>query len=295
MSDIQGTFTALITPFAEDDEIDWASLEQIIQIQLQAEVDGLVLLGTTGEALALSGDESAKVVQFARARVGGKLPLWLGSGASSTRATLLQSERAEKLGADGLMIVTPPYVKPNQSGIRDHFAAICKHVDLPIMIYNNPARSACGLSVNTLLELCQHSNVVAIKESGGDMSQWVDLIEQRPARVSVLAGDDSAIYPMLALGAQGAISVLANARPKSVKQLIDYLLAGALIKARSHYFKLWPLIRALSLETNPLIVKYLMQAGGLCSARTRTPLGEICDTTKLQLQSLTRELLKKGQ
>lgn len=287
---IGGTLTALITPFTETDEVDWDSLEGILEAQVRAEVDALVLLGTTGEALSLNVAEQMQIARFALERVGKKLPIWLGCGTSSTKSTLENCQRAEQLGAKGAMIVTPPYVKPNHRGICDHFAAICAHVDLPIMIYNNPGRCGCALGLKTLLELCRLPKVAAIKESAGDISQWVDLIHRRPERVSILAGDDGSLFAMLALGACGAVSVLANSQPRRVRRLVDDLLAGRLKIARARFARLWPYLRALELETNPLIVKALLQAQGLCGARARAPLGEIEETSRLQLAELIRDL-----
>ncbi len=279
-----GTLTALITPF-QGDEIDWNALLRIADVQARAGVNGLVLMGTTAEVFALNDEEQVRIFQTLRTRLGATFPLWWGCGTSSTRTTVERVRRAETLGADGAMIVTPPYVKPNAHGMRRHIAEICERTALPIMLYNNPGRAAISLEVSTLIDLCQFEQVTAIKESGSNLHRAMELIRLRPQRVSILAGDDAWIAPMLLLGAQGAVSVSANLLPKAVKSLIDKgRFAPAEVAAQLHH--LWPLFRALDLETNPLVIKYLMSRKGWCSADVRAPLGPLEDATLQALDPL---------
>lgn len=280
----RGLFTALVTPFRERD-IDWEALARIAEAQKRANVDGLVLMGTTAEVFALSDVEQARIFAALRNQLGSGISLWVGCGTSSTQTTVERVRRAEKMGADGAMIVVPPYVKPNASGIHRHFAEICAACSLPIMLYNNPGRAAISLDLTTLIDLCRFDQVVAIKESGCDLHRIVELLRQRPERVSIFAGEDAWIAPMLALGADGAVSVSANAFPDALYALVEMGRASSTAIWREFY-RLWPLFRALDVETNPLVIKYLMHRRGLCAPDVRAPLGPMSEAAIKSLEPL---------
>lgn len=277
-----GTWTALITPF-RDRAVDLDCLQHLIQEQIRAGIDGLVLLGTTGEAFALEKSERALIIKTAKERAGANLGLFVGCGTSSTRSTLENALQAQELGADGVMIVTPPYVKPNFSGMSNHIKAICDQIHLPIMLYNNPARCGRSFDAESLLKLCSHERVVAIKESGVDLEQIAHFALKKPAHIALLAGDDTLLFPMLALGAEGVVSVSSNVMPAVVKELVDALFDSHLKRARICFAKLFPLIQSLGEQTNPIAIKYLMEKRQLCSAEVRCPLGDLEASAKRRI------------
>lgn len=290
---IKGTWTALITPF-RNGSVHIQTLQRLIDAQEKAGIDGLVLLGTTAEAFSLSDNERELIIKTARHQVGNRLGLFVGCGTSSTMSTLQNARQARDFGADGLMIVTPPYVKPNPLGLKEHISRICSAVDLPVMIYNNPGRCGSNMGVEFMLELCQLANVIAVKESGDNLQQICQLIYEKPERIQIFAGDDSLIFPMLCFGAAGAVSVCSNLFPQRIKGFIDALLSENLQKARQLLTPFFPLFKALSFETNPIAIKYLMHHLKLCKPDVRCPLGDIDSRAKLQIDAMLPDIFFKS-
>lgn len=282
---ITGLYTALITPFLEDGSIDEVGLRQNIQFQIKAGVDGLLVLGTTGESPTLSHDEKCQIIQITKEECHGKIPLMVGTGSYSTKATIEMTSEARKLGADSVLVVTPFYNKPTEDGVRMHFEAIAKSTDLPICIYDIPGRTSAKISLETMQKLSQIENIVCVKSAVGDITQMSEIIETicRKSRFTILSGDDGLTYPMMALGGHGLISVASNLIPGWIRQLVH----GE--NAKELHFKFASLIRALFIETNPIPIKTAMQLCGMPSGPFRLPLCEMKEDNRKHLMKVLKE------
>ncbi len=267
---MKGLMTALVTPL-KGDKVDRPALERLIDRQLEAGVAGLVPCGTTGEAATLSSDERDEVVTCCVERVQGRIPILVGVGTNDTRTTVVNARRAEALGADGVLVVTPPYNKPTQEGLYRHFASVAEAVGIDVCLYNVPGRTGVSLHPDTVARLAELPNITGLKEASGDMKTASEIL-LRTSKVSLLSGDDFTVLPFMALGGKGAISVVANVVPASMRDLVDAAATGALERARSVHFRLYPLMRALFLESNPIPVKSALAMMGLIEEAFRLPL-----------------------
>jgi 4-hydroxy-tetrahydrodipicolinate synthase len=278
----QGTYTALITPFANG-VIDYKALEKLLAEQVAAKIDGLVILGTTGENPTINDQERRELVSFVVKQVKGKTKIIIGTGNYATDKTIEQSQEAEKLGADAILVINPYYNKPTQEGLYQHFMATADSVKIPMMLYNIKGRTAVNLETKTLLRLVKHPNIIAVKESSGDLQQIMDVIAQVPEDFAVLSGDDFITYPMITLGAVGVVSVLSNVLPKEVKTMVDLALAKNYAAALKLHYQLLPLIKAIFIESNPLPIKTLLAAQGKIKAEFRLPLCAMQEENKEKL------------
>jgi 4-hydroxy-tetrahydrodipicolinate synthase len=271
MKTLQGTLTALVTPF-RDGKLDMAALERIVGKQLEASVDGLVPCGTTGESPTLSEAEQREVVSCVVRLAGGRIPVVAGSGTNSTTRTIELARRNADCGADALLVVAPYYNKPSQAGLLRHFSAVAAATDLPIVLYNIPGRCGVEISIETIRRLrAEHGNIVAVKHATGSVAGAADLMAA--CDLPVLSGDDPLTLPLMSLGAVGVISVLSNLVPRAVKRLTDAALHGDFATAQAVHRKLFPLARALlSLDVNPVPIKAAMALQGWCSDELRLPL-----------------------
>jgi 4-hydroxy-tetrahydrodipicolinate synthase len=258
----QGTYTAILTPFTGG-QIDWASFEKLLDLQLTAKVEGIVPMGTTGESPTVSHEEHRKVVEFTVKFVKGRCKVIAGTGSNSTAETLELSQHAEKSGADGCLLVTPYYNKPTPDGLERHFKAVSDAVGIPLVLYNIPGRTGTRLSAELLARLAERKNIVAVKDATGECDLWSDVVRLCGDRLAVLSGNDSQILPLIAVGGKGVISVASNLIPARVKALVDAALAGDLAKARAIHYEWWDLGKHLFLETNPIPAKAAAKAMGL--------------------------------
>lgn len=287
----RGTGCALITPFKKG-EIDYDALGRLIDRQIEAKVDALIIGGTTGEAATLSNKERYELFSFAKERISGRTKLIFGTGTNDTRVALKHTKFAEELGCDGVLLVTPYYNKGTEDGIEKHYLNIAESVDLPIIVYNVPSRTGVNLGINLLDRLANHENIVGIKEASDSTDRLVTLAAFGD-KLALYAGNDSQIYPTLALGGAGVISVVANILPKATKALCDSYFEGKHTHALRLQLDLLPFIKTLFLETNPSPIKYAMEKVGLCTREVRLPLSEPRESTKEEIDRAFNSLLGK--
>ena len=289
----RGTATALVTPFS-DGEIDFAALAGLIDMQISAGIGTLVIGGTTAEAAVLSDDERYSLYSFTKGYIGNRAKIIYGTGTNDTRVAIAHTKFANELGCDGVLLVTPYYNKGTESGIEKHYLKIAESTNLPIILYNVPSRTGVNLGINLLERLAAHPNIVAIKEASDSVDRLVSLAQFKD-ELHLYAGNDSQVFPTLALGGRGVISVMSNIIPKTANRLCNSYFEGKYDEALDLQFRLLPLIKALFTETNPSPVKYAMSILGLCSAEVRLPLSEPRESTRatiMQVLDQQRELLK---
>lgn len=277
----RGTAPALVTPFTEDDDIDEEAFRRLIDRQIEGGVEGLVVLGTTGENPTVTDEERRRLVDVAVEQTDGRVPVVIGTGTNATAESATFSREAARAGADGLLVVGPYYNKPPQAGFRAHVAAIAEAADLPIIVYNVPGRTSFNVRAETMLQLAEEvPTVVGVKEASGDLQQITDILAHRPEHLAVYAGDDEMAFPLLALGGDGVVSVIANALPDRFSEMVRAGLEGDLEKARRLHFELLPAMRACFFETNPLPIKAVLAASGQMHGRVRLPLQAMQGETK---------------
>ena len=271
----KGTGTAVVTPFTENNEIDYGSFGSFLNFQIESGVDALIVLGTTGEAPSVSSEERENIISFAVELSNGRVPIVIGTGSNSTDHTIETSQQAMSLGADGVLVVTPYYNKPTQEGLYQHYSQIAKNVDGPIIIYNVPGRTGGNILPSTVLRCAEFENITGIKEASGDMKQIDTLIRQikkiRPD-FSVFSGNDDQAFHLVCSGGDGVISVLSNAMPSETVEMINATLEGDLQKARELHLRMLPMMKNLFAETNPIPVKYAVSRLGYCRNSLRLPL-----------------------
>ncbi|MFN3597844.1 MAG: 4-hydroxy-tetrahydrodipicolinate synthase [Rubricoccaceae bacterium] len=282
----RGTAPALITPFTADGALDEPALRRLIAFQLAGEgsyagVEALVVLGTTGENPTVSPDERRRIVDVALDEVAGRVPVIVGTGTNSTAQSVAFSREAAAAGAAGLLVVTPYYNKPTPDGLVAHVAAIAEAAALPIVYYNVPGRTGANTPAAVTLRLAREVPAVAgVKEASGDLNQVADILAGRPEGFAVYSGDDDLTLPMLALGADGLVSVIANAVPGATSELVRRGLAGDVAGARALHFRLLGAMRASFFEANPGPIKAVLAAMGLCEAHLRLPLAPLTDANR---------------
>jgi 4-hydroxy-tetrahydrodipicolinate synthase len=271
----KGTGTAVVTPFTEDNRVDYESFAKFLEFQIKSGVDALIVLGSTGEAPAIEPDERNEIISFAVRQADGRVPIIIGTGSSSTTHTIEMSRQALSLGADGVMVVTPYYNKPTQEGLYQHYAAVAGNIDGPLIIYNVPGRTGSNILPQTVLRCAEIENITGIKEASGDLKQIDSLIRQirkRRPEFSVFSGNDDQTFHLVCSGGDGVISVVANVMPAETSQMINATLEGDLGKAAELHLRLFPLMKDLFIETNPIPVKYAVSRLGYCRNSLRLPL-----------------------
>ena len=281
---LRGAMTALVTPFTEGGAVDETALRTLVQWQVDSGIAGLVPCGTTGEGATLDGDEHRRVVEIVCEAARGRVPVVAGCGSNDTRLTVAAAQRAARAGADALLVVTPPYNKPNRSGMIAHYRAVTEACALPVVVYNVPGRTAQNLGVDLTLRLAELPGVVGVKEASGNLEQIAAILEARSDGFAVLSGDDALALPTLALGAEGVVSVVSNEAPAEMARMVEAALTGDLATARRLHYALLPLMRANFVETNPVPVKTALALLGRCRGDLRAPLGPPEDATRAALQ-----------
>ncbi len=268
----KGSWVALITPFTVNDKIDFKALTRLVDKQLQAHTDGIVICGTTGESATLSFDEKKSLMQAVKEQVGKRIPLMFGCGGNDTRAVVELTAKAAALGADCVLSVTPYYNKPPQEGLKLHFKAVAASTELPVVLYNVPGRTGCNMLPDTVLELAQIDNIVAVKEASGNLDQTMEIVRRMPDEFMLFSGEDALNLPIMACGGAGTISVTSNVAPALMKKFNDAALAQNWQEARTLHFRLLDLHHGLFVETNPLPTKAALAGLGLIEDYARLPL-----------------------
>jgi 4-hydroxy-tetrahydrodipicolinate synthase len=269
----RGVAPALVTPFTADDEIDEDAFRGLIQRQIDGGVSGLVVLGTTGENPTITDEERRRLVDIAVETADGRVPVIIGTGTNNTDQSVAYSEAAAEAGADGVLVVGPYYNKPSQAGFRGHVEAIADATDTPIILYNVPGRTSFNIEPETALQLGEEvPQVVGVKEASGDIDQISEILLHRPDDFAVYSGDDAMTLPLLALGADGVVSVISNALPERISAMVDDGLDGDLAAAREQHFALLPAMKACFLETNPVPIKEVCGTLGWMEPHVRLPL-----------------------
>ncbi len=286
---LNGTFTALVTPF-KDDLVDEAALKELIDFQLREGVDGLVPCGSTGEAATLSYEEHERVIELAVKWVNGKVPVIAGTGSNSTKETIELTQIAKDLGSDLALIVAPYYNRPTQEGMYRHFKKVAEEVDLPLVLYNVPGRTGVNMLPELVARLAEVPNIVAIKEASGSVQQVADIFRLTKGTFTILSGDDNLFLPMMSVGAVGVISVLSNILPGRVKALGQaYMEEKNQEKARAIHVELMPLFSGMFIETNPVPVKEALYHMGMMEKQVRLPLSNMSAANSARLQGLLKE------
>jgi 4-hydroxy-tetrahydrodipicolinate synthase len=284
----KGSIVAIVTPF-RNGEVDEEKLRELVEFQIENGTDGIVPCGTTGEASTLDYEEHDRVIEIVVEQAKKRVPVIAGTGSNSTQEAIEISEHAKKVGADGLLLVTPYYNKPTQEGLYRHYKAIAEAVALPQVLYNVPGRTSVNMLPETVARLAGISNIVAIKEATGSLQQASEILALCGDKIGVLSGDDFITFPMMACGGTGVISVTANIMPKEIASMVDAFNAGNLEEARRLHLKLLKINNAMFIETNPTPVKTALGLMGKCSDDVRLPLAPMSDANKAKLAGIMKE------
>ena len=282
----EGLATAIVTPF-KNGTIDIPTFEMLLDTQLAANVDAIVVCGTTGEAATLSYNERMALIERCVRTVDRRVPVIAGSGTNSTASSIALSKAAQSAGVDALLTVTPYYNKASQSGLVQHFSAIADAVDIPVILYNVPSRTGVGCTAQTYQALAKHPNIAGVKEASDDFDLIQDTLNLCPPDFTVWSGNDGSTAAIMALGGKGVISVAANVVPREMHELTQLCLKNRFLEAGALQLKLHELIRALFCEVNPIPVKAAMELLGLCSGELRLPL---CRMSERHLEQLSSAL-----
>jgi len=290
----KGVYTALITPFREDGNIDEPALRKLVDFQIENGISGLVPCGTTGESPTLDSMEHDKVIEIVIDQAKGRVPIIAGTGSNSTHEAVRKTRHAKEAGADGSLQVAPYYNKPTQEGLYRHFKTVNDEVDIPLIIYNIKGRSGVNIETATLMKLAKDcKNVVSVKEASGDVAQMMDVIQESKRlnkEFTVLSGDDNLTMPFVAFGGDGVISVATNLVPKQMVEMTNAVFAGDMVKARKIHYELLPLFKAIFIETNPIPVKTALALQGKCKEVFRSPLCEMNPKNRDKLAEVMKEL-----
>lgn len=280
----KGVGVALVTPFNSDKSIDFKGLKRLVQLQIEGGTDYLVVQGTTGESPVLSLEEKKQILQTVIDENNGKLKIVYGVGGNNTMAV---GELFKQIpsGVDGILSVSPFYNKPTQKGIIDHFKYLASCTRLPIILYNVPGRTSSNMAVETILELAKINNIVAIKEASGNIEQITDLLRLRPEGFGIISGDDPITYPMITMGADGVISVVANALPELFNDMVHLAMKGDLNNALQIHFDLIQVTKYFFQEGNPSGVKEALKLRGVCEKNLRLPLVEVSSELSAKIKS----------
>lgn len=277
---LSGSIVALVTPFAEDGSVDFEALGRLVDFHLENGTDALLTLGTTGESSTMSHEEDDEVCKFVVDRVAGRVPVIAGSGSNSTQTMLEKSLSFQKMGADGLLLITPYYNKSNEEGIYRHFTTVLDAVDIPCILYNVPGRTGCSISEKNVARLAKHPNAFGIKEASGNIGYATKIARYLSDDFCMFSGNDDIVLPMMALGSRGVISVWANVQPKEVHDMCHAWLAGDHAAALKTQLAGIELVDSLFCEVNPIPVKYALELMGFGKAVYRQPLCEPSDAAK---------------
>jgi 4-hydroxy-tetrahydrodipicolinate synthase len=284
-----GTGVALVTPFKENLDIDYASLGRLLKHVSQGGAEYLVVMGTTGEAATLSVEEKKEVLAFVKKNNAARLPVVYGLGGNHTRELLEQIAHTDWEGVEAILSVSPYYNKPSQAGIYEHYKAIADACPVPVILYNVPARTSSNMTAATTLKLARHPNIIGTKEASGDMVQCMEIARNKPADFLLISGDDLLALPMISFGAVGVISVLANAFPGPFTQMIRQALAGNFYEASQNLFGFLRINPLMYEEGNPVGLKQALYYSGLCPNYVRLPLVPASQALSARIQAVLGE------
>ena len=284
----RGSIVAIVTPFSNG-TVDEKKLRELVDFQIENGTDAIVACGTTGESSTLDNEEHLNVIRIVFEQANKRVPVIAGTGSNSTAEAIHLTREAKELGVNGVLLVTPYYNKPTQEGLFRHYTAIADAVDIPQILYNVPGRTGVNLLPETVVRLAPHKNIVAIKEATGSLQQASEVIALCGDQIDVFSGDDFITFPMMACGAKGVISVLANIMPKTVADLTDAFFAGDMEKARQLHLDTLKIGNAMFIESNPIPVKTALGLMGKCSAELRLPLCEMSAANKAKLEAIMKE------
>lgn len=291
-SKLVGMGVALITPFREDESIDYDALTKIVEHQIKNGTDYLVVCGTTAETPTLTEEEKESIKKFVAATAAGRIPLVYGIGGNNTKEVVGKVTTTDLTGYDAILSVTPYYNKPSQEGLYQHYAAIAKSSPLPVILYNVPGRTGVNMTAETTLRIAnEFKNVCAVKEASGNFSQIDDIIKNKPADFLVISGDDGITFPLITLGAVGVISVIGNAFPREFSRMVRLSLEGDYSSARQIHHKFTELISLLFVEGNPAGVKSMLAIMGLIENKLRLPLVPNTIKTYEKIRRVVNELI----
>ncbi|MCH5250842.1 MAG: 4-hydroxy-tetrahydrodipicolinate synthase [Lachnospiraceae bacterium] len=278
MAIFEGAGVAIVTPFHKDGSVNYEKFAQLIEFQIENGTDAIIVCGTTGEASTLTHEEHLDVIKYCVETVNGRIPVVAGTGSNCTETAVYLSREAEKFGVDGLLLVTPYYNKATQNGLFEHFKQVADSVKLPIILYNVPSRTGCNILPQTAVRICSEvPNIVGIKEASGNISQVTKLAALAQGKVDIYSGNDDIIFPLLALGGKGVISVLSNVAPRETHEICAKFFAGDIEGSRNEQLRAIELCDALFCEVNPIPVKAGLNLMGMDVGSLRRPLSDMED------------------
>lgn len=290
MAIFTGAGVALITPMNEDGSVNYEKLRELLEFHVANKTDAIIICGTTGEASTLSDEEHLECIRFACEVINKRIPVIAGTGSNCTQSAIELSKEAEKSGVDGLLLVTPYYNKATQNGLKAHYKATAKEVNVPIILYNVPSRTGTRLAPQTVVDLCHEvPNIVGVKDATGDISEVAELMSLAKGTVDVYSGNDDQIVPVLSLGGKGVISVLSNILPKETHDMVASYLEGDVAKSCEMQLKYFDLVKALFCEVNPIPVKKALNLMGMEVGSLRLPLTEMEDANAKRLEEEMRK------
>jgi 4-hydroxy-tetrahydrodipicolinate synthase len=292
MAVFKGAGVAIVTPFTQNNEVNYEKLGELIDYQIAAGTDSIIVCGTTGEASTLTHEEHLECIRYTVNKVAKRVPVIAGTGSNSTDTAIFLSQEAQKHGADALLVVTPYYNKATQKGLIAHFTAVANAVTLPIILYNVPSRTGCNILPQTVATLAKNvDNIVGIKEASGNIAQVAEVMQLTDGKIDLYSGCDEMIVPVMSLGGMGVISVLSNVAPKETHEMAMKFLEGDVVGSRELQLKLLPLINALFCEVNPIPVKKAVNLMGFQVGTLRMPLTEM---EQVNAESLMKEMNAVG-
>ena len=285
-----GMATAIITPMHTDGSIDYEALGRFVEFQIGSGINGLVVMGTTGENATIEPEDQKKVIAYTVEKAAGRVPVIAGTGTNNTEHVLHNTRNACQVGADAVLVVTPYYNKATQNGLVTHFTAVADESTLPVILYNVPSRTGCNLLPKTVAKLSEHPNIAAIKEATGSLAQMIEIMHLCGDKIDVYSGEDGLTVPMMAMGAKGTISVLSNVAPRQSVAMTDACLRGDYAAAAKMQCDLLPLINALFSEVNPIPAKAATAAMGFGADALRLPLTSMEEQNRAVLFAEMRKL-----
>lgn len=290
MSIFTGAGVAIVTPMYENGDVNYEAFGRIVEDQIAGGTDAIIVCGTTGEASTLTHEEHLECIKFVVEKVNKRIPVVAGTGSNCTATAVYLSQEAEKLGADGVLVVSPYYNKATQKGLKEHFVTIAKSIKIPVILYNIPGRTGVNILPATIAAIAEEAeNVVAVKEASGNISQVAQIAKLTKGKMDIYSGNDDQIVPLLSLGGKGVISVLSNVAPKQTHDICEEYFKGNVEKAKELQIEALDLIDALFCEVNPIPVKAAMNMMGMEVGSLRAPLTEMEDVNKEKLAKAMKE------